>query len=111
MMKVLTESPIRLDPLLDQVRAPDRGGIAVFLGLVRAHHQGRSVLGLDYSAYGPMAEAVTMEIVTEASGHWPQASVAVQHRIGSWTMGDIGVAVVAASAHRGEAFAACRYVI
>ena len=110
-MKVLTEEPIRLDPLIDQVRAPDRGGIAIFLGLVRDHHQGRSVLGLDYSAYGPMAEQVTGEIVGEAKGHWPQASVAVQHRIGALTIGDTAVAVVAAAAHRGEAFDACRYVI
>lgn len=110
-MAILTESPIRLDPLIDQVRSPDRGGIAIFLGLVRDHHQGKGVLGLDYSAYGPMAEAVTIEIVTEASGHWPQASVAVQHRVGSLTVGDVAVAVVAASAHRAEAFDACRYVI
>ena len=67
-MKVLTEEPIRLDPLIDQVRAPDRGGIAIFLGLVRDHHQGRSVLGLDYSAYGPMAEQVTQAIINEVAG-------------------------------------------
>jgi molybdopterin synthase catalytic subunit len=108
---ILTEQPIRLDPLIDQVRAPDRGGIAIFLGLVRDHHQGKSVLGLDYSAYGPMAEVVTIEIIKEATGHWPQASVAVQHRIGSLTIGDTAVAVVAAAPHRGEAFDACRYVI
>lgn len=110
-MKVLTEEPIRLDPLIDQVRAPDRGGIAIFLGLVRDHHQGRSVLGLDYSAYGPMAEQVTAEIVKEVEGGGSRAVVAVQHRIGALTVGDVAVAVVAASAHRGEAFEACRYVI
>ena len=111
MMKVLTEEPIRLDPLIDQVRAPDRGGIAIFLGLVRDHHQGRSVLGLDYSAYGPMAEQVTAEIVSEVEGGGSKVAVAVQHRIGALTIGDTAVAVVAAAAHRGEAFDACRYVI
>src|ERR1041385_89710 len=111
MMKVLSEAPIRLDPLIDQVRAPDRGGIAIFLGLVRDHHQGRSVLGLDYSAYGPMAESVTREIMAEAAGRGSRVAVAVQHRVGSLTIGDTAVAVVAAAAHRGEAFDACRYVI
>lgn len=111
MMKVLTEEPIRLDPLLDQVRAPDRGGIAIFLGLVRDHHQGRSVLGLDYSAYGPMAEQVTAEIVKEAESRESRVSVVVQHRVGALAIGDTAVAVVAAAAHRGEAFDACRYVI
>ena len=110
-MKVLTEEPIRLDPLIDQVRGPDRGGIAIFLGLVRDHHQGRSVLGLDYSAYGPMAEQVTVEIVREVEGGGSRVSVVVQHRIGALTIGDTAVAVVAAAAHRGEAFDACRYVI
>ena len=110
-MAILTEQPIRLDPLIDQVRAPDRGGIAIFLGLVRDHHQGKGVLGLDYSAYGPMAEAVTAEIIREAESREPRAAVAVQHRIGALTIGDTAVAVVAAAAHRGAAFDACRYVI
>jgi molybdopterin synthase catalytic subunit len=110
-MKLLTEAPIRLDPLIDQVRAPDRGGIAIFLGLVRDHHLGKGVLGLDYSAYAPMAEKVTEELIAEARGLWPAAQVAVQHRVGALTIGDTAVAVVAAAAHRGEAFDACRYVI
>ena len=110
-MNVLTELPIRLDPLIDQVRAPDRGGIAIFLGLVRDHHHGKGVLGLDYSAYAPMAEKVTEELIAEARGLWPAAQVAVQHRVGALTIGDTAVAVVAASAHRAEAFDACRYVI
>ncbi|HVX88549.1 MAG TPA: molybdenum cofactor biosynthesis protein MoaE [Gemmatimonadales bacterium] len=110
-MGILTEQPIRLDPLIDQVRAPDRGGIAIFLGLVRDHHQGKGVLGLDYSAYGPMAEAVTGEIVKEVESRGSGVAVVVQHRIGALTIGDTAVAVVAAAAHRGEAFDACRYVI
>lgn len=111
MMGHLTESPIKVDPLVDHVRAPDRGGIAIFLGLVRDHHRGRGVLGLDYSAYGPMAEQVIAEIIREAEGKWSRAAVAVEHRIGALTIGDTAVAVVAAAAHRGEAFEACRYVI
>ena len=110
-MAVLTDQPIRLDPLIDQVRASDRGGIAIFLGLVRDHHQGKGVLGLDYSAYGPMAEQVTAEIIGEAETRAPRAAVVVQHRIGPLTIGDAAVAVVAAAAHRAEAFEACRYVI
>jgi molybdopterin synthase catalytic subunit len=111
MMAILTEQPIRLDPLIDQVRAPDRGGIAIFLGLVRDHHQGKGVLGLDYSAYGPMAELETEKIIKEAAGRWSTVAVAVQHRLGALTVGDTAVAIVAAAAHRGEAFEACRYVI
>lgn len=110
-MKVLTEEPIRLDPMIDQVRAPDRGGIAIFLGLVRDHHQGKGVLGLDYSAYGEMAERVTAQIIKEVESRESRVAVAVQHRLGALTVGDTAVAVVAAAPHRNAAFDACRYVI
>lgn len=85
-------------------------GIASFLGLVRNHQDGRPVLRLEYSAYGPMVEAETARIVAEAEAHWP-AWVAVQHRVGALAIGEVAVAVVAASAHRAPAFEACRYVI
>jgi len=109
-MPYLTSSPIELAALLAAVQSPERGALASFLGLVRNHQDGRRVLRLEYSAYGPMAEAVFQEIALEAESRWDVA-VALQHRVGSLTVGDTAVAVVAASAHREEAFLACRYVI
>jgi molybdopterin synthase catalytic subunit len=106
----LTHEPIELAPLLRAVAAPERGGIATFLGLVRNQHEGRAVLGLDYSAYAPMAEAECARIVEEAERRWP-ARVALRHRVGSLEIGDVAVAVAAAAAHRDAAFAACRYLI
>jgi molybdopterin synthase catalytic subunit len=106
----LTDLPIDLPSLLADVRSPGRGGVAVFLGQVRDHHEGRSVLGLEYSAYLPMAEAECARIVAEARRRW-DAAVALRHRIGALAIGDAAVVVVAASSHREEAFAACRYVI
>jgi molybdopterin synthase catalytic subunit len=106
----LTERPIDLASLHAAVQAPDRGGVAAFVGLVRDHHQGRPVLRLDYSAYGPMAEAECGRIVAEAEARWPVA-VALCHRIGALAIGDTAVAVVVGSAHRDAAFAACRHVI
>ena len=109
-MGFVTDRPIELAPLVAQVQAPDLGGVASFLGLVRDHHEGRGVLRLDYSAYGPMAEAECGRIVAEAESRW-QVAVALEHRIGTLQVGDVAVAVAAAGAHRDEAFAACRYVI
>ncbi|HEU4699968.1 MAG TPA: molybdenum cofactor biosynthesis protein MoaE [Gemmatimonadales bacterium] len=112
-MPHLTDAPIdatALATLLAAVAAPDRGGIATFLGLVRDHHAGRVVLRLEYSAYAPMAEVVCAEIVAEAEGRWP-AAVALAHRLGPLAIGETAVAVVAAAAHREAAFAACRWVI
>jgi molybdopterin synthase catalytic subunit len=109
-MRFIASDPIDHAALLASVEAPERGGVASFVGLVRDHHEGRPVLRLDYSAYGEMAEAECGRIVAEAEARW-RVAVALQHRVGSLAIGDTAVAVVAASAHREEAFAACRYVI
>jgi molybdopterin synthase catalytic subunit len=106
----LTSSPIELAALLAAVQSPERGALASFLGLVRNHQDGRRVVELDYSAYGAMAEAVSQEIALEAESRW-EVTVALQHRVGRLAVGDTAVAIVAASAHREEAFLACRYVI
>jgi molybdopterin synthase catalytic subunit len=106
----ITADPIDLAPLLARVGSPERGGVASFLGQVRNHHVGRAVLRLEYSAYAPMAEAECTRIVAEAESRW-RVAVALSHRVGALAVGDTAVAVVAASAHREEAFAACRYVI
>jgi molybdopterin synthase catalytic subunit len=109
-MPFLTSHTIDLGELLAAAQSPERGGIAVFLGLVRNHHGGRAVLRLDYSAYAPMAEAECARIVAEAEARW-DAAVALRHRTGGLEIGEAAVAVVAASAHREAAFAACRFVI
>jgi molybdopterin synthase catalytic subunit len=109
-MSYLTERPIEVAALVSTVQSPERGGIAVFLGLVRNHHDGRAVIRLDYTAYGPMAEAECSRIVAEAASRW-DAAIALEHRIGPLSVGDTAVAIVAASAHREAAFAACRFVI
>jgi molybdopterin synthase catalytic subunit len=109
-VSLLTDQPLDLVALVTEVSGPDRGGIASFLGLVRNHHEGRGVLRLEYSAYGPMAEAEAATIVTEAEARWP-VRVAARHRLGLLEVGQAAVAVAAAGAHRAEAFDACRFVI
>jgi molybdopterin synthase catalytic subunit len=106
----LTEGPIDLGRLVAAVTAPDRGGVATFLGLVRDHHAGRAVRRLEYSAYAGMAERECGAIVEEGERRWP-VRVALEHRVGPLEVGDAAVAVVAASAHREVAFEACRWVI
>ena len=109
-MAYLVTDPIDVATLLALVQSPERGGIACFLGTVRNHHRGREVVRLEYSAYEPMAEAECGHIVAEAESRWDVA-VALRHRVGELKIGDTAVAIAAASAHRDEAFLACRYVI
>lgn len=106
----LREQPVDLASLMASAQSGERGGIACFLGTVRNHHHGREVLRLEYSAYAPMVEAECARIVAETELRWDVA-VRLQHRIGPLKIGDVAVAVVAASAHRDEAFMACRHVI
>ncbi len=109
-MAFLSEAPLELGPLMAEVQAPDRGGVACFVGTVRDHHAGRGVIGLAYSAYAEMAETECERIVAEAEGRWP-VRVALRHRLGELSVGEAAVAIAVASAHREEAFAACRWVI
>jgi molybdopterin synthase catalytic subunit len=87
------------------------GAVAVFLGLVRNHNAGRSVSYLVYEAYEPLAVRSFERISTEVTAKWPGVRLALHHRTGRLEIGEASVAIAAASAHRADAFAACRYTI
>jgi molybdopterin synthase catalytic subunit len=87
------------------------GAVATFLGVVRATHQGRRVRFLEYEAYLPLAEKVLGLIDREVAEIWPSTRLALHHRVGRLDVGEASVAIAAASAHRAEAFQACRYAI
>jgi molybdopterin synthase catalytic subunit len=87
------------------------GASVSFLGLVRNHNAGRSVRYLEYEAYEPLALKAFDWIAAEIRDRWPGVTLALHHRIGRLEIGDVSVAIVARSAHRGDAYAACRYAI
>lgn len=110
-------APLDLEPLVAAVserpgdgRGAD-GAVAVFLGLVRNHNAGRSVSYLVYEAYEPLAVRSFERISAEVTGKWPGVRLALHHRTGRLEIGEASVAIAAASAHRADAFAACRYSI
>lgn len=87
------------------------GAVTTFVGLVREQNQGRRVSFLEYEAYEPLAIRALQRILDEAREVWPGARLGVHHRIGRLELGEASVVIVAASPHRGDAFAACRYTI
>jgi len=87
------------------------GAIATFVGLVRDHNVGRHVLWLDYEAFEPLAVKAFERIGEEAALKWPDVRLAIHHRTGRLAIGEASVAIAAASPHRANAFAACRYAI
>jgi len=107
----MTGQPIDPGALLATIRRDGDGGLALFVGVVRDTSGARRVTRLEYSAYIPMAEKEMDRIAGELSLSYPGVAVAFRHRVGSLAIGDVAVAVAAASPHRAEAFAACRAAI
>ena len=87
------------------------GAVATFLGLVRNHNRGRGVRYLEYEAYEPLALKAFERIAAETRERWRGVTLALHHRVGRLEIGDASVAIAARSAHRGDAYAACRYAI
>ena len=107
----MTPEPLDMDTLAALVGADGDGAVVTFAGLVRDHNQGRRVQFLEYEAYEPLAVRALQRIVDEAQGLWPSARVATHHRIGRLEIGEASIVIAAASPHRADAFAACRYTI
>ena len=87
------------------------GGVCLFVGVVRNENRGRTVRSLEYEAYEEMALPLMREIAEETRRRFPISSLHLVHRLGPLAVGEASVAVAAASPHRAEAFAACRFAI
>ena len=101
----VTEEPIVATRVTELVRRPGAGAIVTFEGTVRDVEQ------LDYEAYREMAEEQIARILTEAIERHGLEAAAAEHRIGRVGLGEPGVVVAVAAAHREEAFAGAREAI
>lgn len=110
-MIFLTLDPITVDALLAEVSSAERGGTCVFLGTVRNGPEEHGVIAIEYSAYEQMVEAEFGRLLADAAARWPQARIAVRHRLGRIPAGEASIAIAAAAPHRAQAFEACRFVI
>ncbi len=110
-MSYLTRSVISVEGLLAEVASPECGGTCLFLGTVRNGPEEGGVAAIEYAAYEEMLEAEFARILEEARQRWPEARVAVRHRLGTVPVGEVSIAIVAAAPHRAQSFEACRYVI
>ncbi len=108
---LLSEAPLDLAPLIDHVSGPNHGGVVSFTGTVRDHFKGRKVTHLEYEAYRAMALEQMTQLCDAIEARWPGVRVAMAHRVGRLEIGEAAVHVVAAGAHRPEAFEACRFGI
>jgi molybdopterin synthase catalytic subunit len=110
-MSYLTDLPIDARALVTEVMRRSDGAYVLFEGVVRDHHEGKAVESIFYDAYRPMAEKEIDTIVRDVQSQFPDVALSVVHRLGLLQIGDASIAIVAASPHRAEAFAACRLMI
>jgi len=90
---------------------PRVGAVVTFLGTVRDMNDGSQVKGMALEHYPGMTEKALQEILDQAATRWDLYKTLVIHRVGPLLPEDQIVLVAVTSAHRGEAFAACEFIM
>jgi len=111
-IQIQTE-PFDIAAIQDQLRAenPAIGALVTFVGQMRDINDGDPVSSMTLEHYPGMTEKALQAIVDEASERWDLLGIRVVHRVGELSPMDPIVMVAVASAHRGEAFLACEFVV
>jgi molybdopterin synthase catalytic subunit len=107
------EAPFSLAEEVERLAQVSRtvGGIATFVGAARDSSAGRVVEALHFEHYGGMAEKELVKLRDEAMARFDLIGLSIVHRVGRIAVGEQIVLIVAAAAHRGPAFDACRWAI
>ncbi len=107
------EADFDLNAEMQALRAgsPGAGAVVSFVGVVRNKNQGDAILSLTLEHYPGMTEASIREIIEKARSRWSIEDAVVIHRVGRLAIGDQIVLCLVTSAHRGEAFEACEFIM
>ncbi|ADU31192.1 molybdenum cofactor biosynthesis protein MoaE [Evansella cellulosilytica] len=107
----ITDNEVNVQSVIEKVMDRNAGAINTFIGTVREMTKGKKTLYLKYDAYIPMAEKKLMQIGEEIQRDFPEAKVAITHRIGELKISDIAVVIAVSTPHRNDAYVASRYAI
>jgi len=107
----ISQGTIEPDKLRQSLTDDAAGGYVAFEGWIRNENEGQEVLRLEYEVYEPLAIKEGAKIIEEARAKFPILLADCVHREGLLEIGECAVWVGVTSAHRDEAFAACRYII
>lgn len=111
MRTAIVDHPLDPTALLAEVASTESGASTLFVGTVRRVNDGKDVTGIDYSAYGAMAEAEMASIAAEAAARFGTERIVVEHRVGTLTLGEASIIIAVSHARRAAAMEAQRYVI
>jgi molybdopterin synthase catalytic subunit len=103
----VTDQPLSVDDLVEVVLTEGDGAVVTFVGTVRDNTNGRKVVALEYEAYAEMAEAEMHRIGVEVMEKWKLHGIAMRHRTGKLSIGEISVVIATSAPHREAAFEAC----
>ncbi|MGA2001886.1 MAG: molybdenum cofactor biosynthesis protein MoaE [Terriglobales bacterium] len=107
----IVREPILTQAVLSALKKPEDGAAVVFEGVVRNNTRGRRTLYLDYEAYEAMALRQMGGLAEQARERFGVGGISIVHRLGRLEIGETSVLIVVASAHRGAAFDACRWIV
>ena len=107
----IVKTVVATEAIVAEMKVGADGAVCVFDGIVRDNTRGRKTLHLDYEAYEDMALEQMRGLAAEAVTKFGVRDVALVHRLGRLVVGETSVLIVVASAHRGAAFDACRWLI
>jgi molybdopterin synthase catalytic subunit len=109
---ILTSEPIDEAVLTaGRVMSPGMGAAVYFAGIVRSSEEGQTISAIEYEAFEKMARRQFELIFNEMERKWPIESVRLVHRVGLVRVNEPSLWVEVIAPHRGEAFAACQYLI
>jgi molybdopterin synthase catalytic subunit len=107
----ITECPLSPERVIAKAHSSDCGCVVTYIGLIRDTSEGKPVLSVEYRDPNEAAKAQLQKIADEAKRLWPINNIAISHRIGKLSIGEINLVIAVASAHRQEGFNACRYAV
>jgi molybdopterin synthase catalytic subunit len=107
----ISKEPIDIQEVINKVVEREAGAITTFIGTVRELTHGKKTLFLIYEAYESMAVKKLEQIGKEIGERWPDAKVAITHRVGRLEITDVAVVIAVSTPHRADAYEANRYAI
>lgn len=108
----ITDQPIDVAQALAFVADPAHGAIDTFMGVVRETNLGRSVVGVSYDVYQPLAENILRALCEKTAVLYGQKiNISISHFKGRLDVGGVSVVIAVSTPHRAESFAACRQLI